>query len=345
MRFINFLSLVHVASALAFGLSTQVSAADVAADQGRRALMANVKTWGYQLQKLDPSALASSPFDLVVIDHAPDRVESLELLFRRAEVEALKVKPDGSRRVVLAYMSIGEAEWYRFYWDPDWQHKTNCPAWLGAANPQWAGNYPVRYWQPGWQALIYGKSDSYVDRVMAAGFDGIYLDRADVYYEFKDRASAREDMIGFISALTDHARTLNSQAIVVLQNAEELLAHKGLRTKLDGVAKESLYFNADKAGAPVANQERMAAAAALRAMKRAGGKVMVVEYVDAAYKAAEARKLAQSDGFLIHFTERSLSTLSLTGPDETPRLAAIGGQPVTSGGGQTDPFVPPNPCS
>jgi len=345
MRFFRSLKLISFVAALAGGLSAGVATADVGAEKARRSLMANVKTWGYQLQKLDPSALASSPFDLVVIDHAPDRVESVELSFRRSEIEALKVKPDGSRRVVLAYMSIGEAEWYRFYWDPAWQHMANCPAWLGAANPQWAGNYPVRFWQPGWQSVIYGKSDSYVDRVMAAGFDGIYLDRADVYYEFKERASARQDMIGFISALSDHARTLNPQALVVLQNAEELLAHKGLRAKLDGVAKESLYFNADKAGEPMANDERLVAAASLRAMKRAGGKVMVVEYVDAAYKAAEARKLAQGDGFLIHFTERSLSTLSLTGPDETPRLAAIGGQPATSGGGQTDPFVPPNPCS
>lgn len=331
-------------AAFASGIPVHATATNSEADQARRALMAKVQTWGYQLQKLDTKALADSSFDLLVTDHAPDRVESVELLFRPAEIAPLKVKPDGSRRIVLAYMSIGEAEWYRFYWDPAWQRKSNCPAWLGAANPQWAGNYPVRYWMPEWQSLIFGKSDSYVDRVMAAGFDGIYLDRADVYDEFKDRASARQDMVAFISALTDHARSINPQAIVVLQNAEELLANKGLRAKLDGAAKESLYFNADKSGEAMADGDRMAATMHLRAMKRNGGKVMVVEYVDAAYKAAEARKLAESEGFLVHFTERSLSTLSLKGPDELPMLASIGGRPVTSSGGQTDPLVPPNPC-
>lgn len=343
----RFFSVSGALSAIVFLVAAAggvVFAKPIGAEKARRALMGDVQTWGYQLQKLDTAALAASPFDLLVVDHAPDRVESVELSFRPKEVAALKVKPDGTRRIVLAYMSIGEAEWYRFYWDPAWSQKANCPAWLGPVNPQWAGNYPVRYWMPEWQGLIFGRHESYVDRVLAAGFDGVYLDRADVYDQFKDRPTAREDMIAFISKLTDHARSINPLAMVVLQNAEELLSDKDLRVKLDAAAKESLYFNADKSGEPVADDERMAAAKELRGFKKAGGKVLVVEYVDAAYKAAEARQLAAKDGFAIHFTERSLSVLSLKGPDELPSLASFGGRPAAPSGPQTDSSAPASPC-
>lgn len=282
-----------------------------------------VKSWGYQLQRLDVAALAASPFDLLVIDHAPDRVDSVEMLFRRSQIDQIKVKPDGSRRVVLAYMSIGEAEHYRFYWDDKWMEKGSCPVWMGPVNPQWAGNYPVQYWEPQWQSLIFGQSDSYVDRVLDAGFDGIYLDRADVYDQFKSRPAARSDMVSFVAKMIDHARLIKPEAIVVLQNAEELLRDKALRARLDGAAKESLYFNADKAGEPIPLEEQQASASDLQLMKRAGGKVMVVEYLDSAKQAGVARRRAKQDGFLVHFTERNLATLNLNGPDAPPVLASL----------------------
>ena len=321
---------------------------EVAAEDGRevrRFLMEPVKSWGYQLQRLDVGALAASPFDLLVIDHAPDRVESVELLFRRSDIEPLKVKPDGGRRVVLAYMSIGEAERYRFYWDDRWLDKSSCPVWMGPVNPQWAGNYPVQYWEREWQSLIFGKSDSYVDRVLEAGFDGIYLDRADVYEQFKSRPTAQEDMVSFMTKLMDHARAIKPEAIVVLQNAEELLRDKQIRARLDGAAKESLYFDADKNGAPMPLDEQQAAANDLRLLKRAGGKIMAVEYVSSAEQAAVARKQALQDGFMIHFTERSLATLNLHGPDEPPAQASLQLPVVPVSTNPNDPqLVRPSPC-
>jgi cysteinyl-tRNA synthetase, unknown class len=267
--------------------------------------------------------LASSPFDLLVIDHAPDRVESVELMFRLHEIAALKAKPDGSRRLVLAYMSIGEAERYRFYWNDAWVAPGNCPAWLGPVNPQWAGNYPVEFWQPMWQSLIFGQSDSYVDRVLAAGFDGIYLDRADVYEQFKSRPSARAEMGQFLIRLMDHARSINPDAIVVLQNAEEMVRNKDVRTRLDGVAKESLYFNADSGGKPTPTEDQATVLSDLRLAKKAGGKVLVVEYLDDQAKALAARLKAEREGFLIHFAERSLSTLNLLGADAPVAPGAV----------------------
>lgn len=85
--------------------------------------------------------------------------------------------------MVIAYMSIGEAENYRFYWKQDW--KTGSPSWLREENPEWPGNYAVRYWHPDWKKIIYGNSDAYLDRILAAGFDGVYLDKIDVFEYFE----------------------------------------------------------------------------------------------------------------------------------------------------------------
>ena len=323
--------MVLVPALLALFAAGAVLAKDTTARERRLQLMSRVTNWGYQLQRLDPPLLAKSPFDLLVIDHAPDRVESVELMFRRRDIEALKHKSDGGRRLVLAYLSIGEAERYRFYWNEAWVTSGNCPAWLGPVNPQWVGNYPVEFWQPQWQSLIFGQSESYVDRVLAAGFDGLYLDRADVYEQFRSHPAAKADMTAFLTHLIDHARLINPEAIVVLQNAEELARNHALRVRLDGIAKESLYFDADQGERPIATVEKAAVRADLKRVQKAGAKVMVVEYVDDAVKATVARKQAERDGFLIHFTERTLSTLNERGADGlVPRAAISAAAPSSS---------------
>ncbi len=103
--------------------------------------------------------------------------------FTAAEVERLKQKANGGKRLVICYMSIGEAEDYRHYWQSDW--KRHKPAWLARENPEWRGNYKVRYWDPAWQEIICGSGDSYLNRILAAGFDGVYLDIIDAFEYFE----------------------------------------------------------------------------------------------------------------------------------------------------------------
>ena len=304
-----------LAAGLVLATGITASARDLSPAQSRQHAISAVKSWGYQLQKMDLDALTVSPFDLLVIDHAPDRVESVELLLRRSEVSVLKEKPDGSRRLVLAYVSIGEAERYRFYWDDAWLEPASRPDWLGAVNPQWVGNYPVEFWQPSWQTLIYGQSDSYIDRVLDAGFDGIYLDRADVYQQFATRPNAEAEMASFLTNLIDHARRLKPDAIVVLQNAEELLRRKDIRGRIDAIAKESLYLNPE-AATPAPASDTEASLADLRLARKAGRKILVVEYTADPIAARSARRQAEADSFLIHFTHRTLSELNVRGPDQ-----------------------------
>ncbi len=99
--------------------------------------------------------------------------------FTAAEITQLKNKANGGKRIVISYMSIGEAENYRYYWNASWN--TTKPSWLNAENPDWPGNYKVQYWNKDWQNIIYGNDDSYLKKILNAGFDGVYLDIIDSF--------------------------------------------------------------------------------------------------------------------------------------------------------------------
>jgi cysteinyl-tRNA synthetase len=79
-------------------------------------------------------------------------------------------------------MSVGEAETYRPYWQTAWEDAP--PAWLAAKNEDWVGSYKVKYWTREWRALLYGSQSAYLDQILAAGFDGAFLDVVDAYDYF-----------------------------------------------------------------------------------------------------------------------------------------------------------------
>jgi cysteinyl-tRNA synthetase, unknown class len=123
--------------------------------------------------------IGASNYDALIIDLFYE-----ENALNAADVESLRAKANGGSRLVLCYMSIGEAENYRYYWQNSWNSER--PDWLDAENPDWEGNFKVRYWDPGWKSIIYGSSTAYLDKIIAAGFDGVYLDIIDAFEYFED---------------------------------------------------------------------------------------------------------------------------------------------------------------
>ena len=124
-------------------------------------------------------SLQKTNYDLLIID----LFYTMNVQLSEEDVESLKIKHNGGTRLVICYMSIGEAENYRYYWVPGWEFAN--PAWLDEANPDWPGNYKVRYWEPEWKSIILTGDDAYMKRILASGFDGVYLDLVDAfeYYE------------------------------------------------------------------------------------------------------------------------------------------------------------------
>ena len=92
-------------------------------------------------------ALKNTNYDLLLIE-----VSYANIFFNREQIEGLKVKKNGGKRIVIAYLSIGEAEDYRFYWKKEWNK--NKPDWIVSENENWSGNYIVKYWKLEWKEII-----------------------------------------------------------------------------------------------------------------------------------------------------------------------------------------------
>lgn len=131
------------------------------------------------------SALKNTDYDLIFIDPGDPYQDNPEAFLTKSDVESLKKKKNGARRLVCAYVSVGEAENYRYYWDTDWNKK--LPIWIDSENEDWEGNYKVKYWSGDWQKILYGSSASYFGKVLSAGFDGAYLDVIDAYEFFEKK--------------------------------------------------------------------------------------------------------------------------------------------------------------
>jgi len=125
------------------------------------------------------NAIKNTNYDLIIIDLFFNDGTA----FTASEIQSMKNKANGGKRFVICYMSIGEAENYRYYWQDSWLNSK--PAWLDAENPDWPGNYKVKYWNTEWQKIIYGNDTSYLKRILDSNYDGVYLDIIDAfeYYE------------------------------------------------------------------------------------------------------------------------------------------------------------------
>ncbi|MBS0242111.1 MAG: endo alpha-1,4 polygalactosaminidase [Proteobacteria bacterium] len=278
--------------------------------------LSGVRRWGYQLQNPKVERLAASPHDLLVIDFSADG--SGEAVFSKADVDRIRQRPNGGKRIVLAYLSIGEAETYRDYWRWWWGDKwyTNWmryvfgPSWLGPENASWGGNFAVRFWDPGWQRLILGPG-GYLERILAAGFDGVYLDKIDSSIEAiaRNRPTAQDDMRAFVRKIAEAGRAGNPRFAVVPQNGEELLVDDAYVDLIDGLGKEDLLYGEYKE--KEANPEKVVGRR-IELLKRATAKgktVLAVEYLDDAQRIAGARRRLEELGFVVYFGDRELKTL------------------------------------
>jgi cysteinyl-tRNA synthetase, unknown class len=261
-----------------------------------------VRTWGYQLQKVNTKQVAASGFDMIVIDYSHDGSD--EKAFSPGDIGRMQSKPDGGKRLVMAYMSIGEAERYRYYWDRAWDSAK--PAWLLDENPEWKENYAVCYWTPEWQQTFCGSPAGYLDKIIAAGFDGVYLDKCDVFEDLQaannkvaqSRGDLEGDMVAFVTRLSQYARARKPGFAIIMQNAEVLLEHEALREAIDGVAKESLLYGQPGPEKPNPKDEVVFARNALDLARKAGKTVFVVEYLSEAGKIASAAETVRSYGYV-----------------------------------------------
>jgi len=240
-----------------------------------RADLSWIQSWGYQLQDVNLSEVEASTNDVMVIDYSKSGDD--ESAFSPEEIASLQA----SGKIVLAYLSIGEAEDYRFYWKEKWNSKK--PAFLEEENPDWAGNYKVKYWYKAWwkKALR-----PYLDKIMAAGFDGVYLDIIDGYYYFGEKENKMRtranQMVKLVEQIANYTRTeYGEEFIVSPQNGLAILDDCSKKykqrylTAIDAVGVESLYYNT------YSEEDKNYRIEKLAELSSANKLILNVEYIDA----------------------------------------------------------------
>jgi cysteinyl-tRNA synthetase len=282
-------------------------------------------SWMYQLQGAAASSIEATAFEIVVIDYSRDGEEGGR--YNGVEMAAMK---SGGRKV-LAYLSIGEAEDYRYYFDPRWvswtggQPTSAAPCWLGRTNPDWEGNYKVQYWSEDWQRIVMG----YLDRIIDDGFDGVYLDIVDAFEYWSDRdnregywigeALASERMIGLVQRIARHARVDRAKPdfYVIPQNGERIFEYDSgdsYLATISGMGIEDLYYDGTAELPAAETAERKAL---LERITLTGKPVLVVDYVDGGTRPPETivgefRNKALADGYLPYAarTDRELDEIN-----------------------------------
>jgi cysteinyl-tRNA synthetase len=254
-------------------------------------------------------------FDLAVIDYSADGTD--DTAYSAKQIRHLK-NGAGGQKIVLSYLSIGEAEDYRWYWRRRWDAGHDgmpdvgkAPRWLGPVDPDWAGNYKVKFWDPRWQNIVL----QYVDKVMAAGFDGVYLDIIDAYEFWEpggpsglNRKTAEQEMVDFVKSIAAHARQARPDFLVFVQNAEELGRHADYVQAVSGIGREDTWYDGDRANKASDVREVLGG---LDRFKKAGKLVLCIDYVTKARTIDDFYAKAEAKGYVPYASDRDLDRLTI----------------------------------
>lgn len=118
-------------------------------------------------------------YDMLVLNVFHHRFTALS----KQNIETMKYKKLGSKRLVLATMNIGTANSGLYYWQDAWE--VGNPSWIIDYAPMKSDELIVEYWNPAWQQIFYGNAQSYLYGIIDQGFDGVVLEGVDAYKLFE----------------------------------------------------------------------------------------------------------------------------------------------------------------
>jgi cysteinyl-tRNA synthetase len=235
-----------------------------------------VKYWAYQIQDVsEPGTveeLAEAGYDMLVLESTRTDWSSDDKYFDTegmvARLKNSKAHDGVHRKLVIAYIDIGEAEDWRWYWrwSIKWPRRRprpdDWPDYILTHDPDgWEGNYPVAYWDERWKdVVLYGKNqDSYpygdynsiLDEVLKSGFDGVYLDWVEGYENEAVMEEARKtdgdsayEMVSLIREIREYAEKRNPRFIIIQQNAAALCEENTeIFSIVDAIAQEAVWYD------------------------------------------------------------------------------------------------------
>lgn len=256
-----------------------------------------------QLQRPRVTRLGRTAYDLVISDIA--------LAGSSPEPIAALRDSEGGPKLVVAYMSIGQAANFQYYWQSEWGGDQR-PDWIDAPDGFWAGDFWVHYWDPAWQAIILTGDDAYIDRIIDLGFDGVLLDRVDAatYYAEQGRDTAYAEMADFVIAIAEHARERSPDFGIFTINGEDIgLQNAAYLELVTGILVEDLYYGYPQDHTPSPAEWTAEREIMLDQWVDAGKLVLTVDYTLRPEQIDDAYARSAAHGYIPYCADRGLSRL------------------------------------
>ena len=169
----------------------------------------------------------------------------------------------------------------------------------------------------------------YTDRLIAAGFDGAYLDIIDAYQYFIELgvpdqgASDEEDespaqrTADLVAAVAAHARMKAPDSLIFPQNAPELasMVMKYL-DQVDGTVQEDIYYGYDEDDVGTPTSVTAELEQHLDRFRERGKLVLTIDYATLAVKVDDAYVRPTENGHVPFVTTRELDRLTVDNGDQ-----------------------------
>ncbi len=215
-----------------------------------------------------------------------------------------------SGTLVVAYLTIGEVD----PGDPGLADGTIKRSWLLGVSHNWGSQFADAR-QPGWRRYVIGDAG----RLLAQGYDGLFLDTVDTAEQFPSTAPGMVELIRELHAAYPHALLVQNRGFTVIGRTSryvDAVMFEALTTDFD--------FNRQRYVASPYLADDLRIARGLAALhRRTGMPILALDYADPAIQAQHARavravRVARSFGFI-----PSLSVIELDRiPDYGIRLTS-----------------------
>jgi uncharacterized protein (TIGR01370 family) len=204
----------------------------------------------------DPWRDTLATFDLVILD--PDN---------RSEQEIRRLHAAGAQPI--AYVNLGEAETYRYFWDQVEDE------WLLGPNPNWPDHYYVDARAEGWRRLLL---DTVIPNIMDKGFEGLFFDMVDTALPGL-HPETRPGMIQLIQEI----RRADPESLLLMNNGLFLVDE--VETFIDALVVENVFtrydFDNDRYVRTASSERRRLVSELHRARQEYGLRSFLLNYAGA----------------------------------------------------------------
>lgn len=210
--------------------------------------------------------IMNSNASLFIIDYSSDGTD--KKAFTKTQIDNLR----NSGKTILAYLNVGAAENWRYYW------KKLDKGIILSPLQGWQGEYYVKYWYDSWISIV----KEYLGKIVNAGFDGVMFDWVNTYMSQTLQIDTKKSQRDLKYAMADTLRKVMStypNLKYAFVNGDDLLVEfPDLIKYVRYVVVESVFFSNLKS--KVGTQEFENRIKTLTTLTQQNVIVLSVEYID-----------------------------------------------------------------